>query len=113
MQQTAAGGVEGDDPAADAMRTLLLLHRLSRNANKCLTPVYYAAISVSTRHRTRGADGPNMSMLIQTCFQAPKSTNCLTICRCGRRIVRTANLMHPRIQSTTRAGGFLNGATQS
>jgi hypothetical protein len=52
-------------------------------------------------------------MLIQTCFQAPKSTNCLTICRCGRRIVRTANLMHPRIQSTTRAGGFLNGATQS
>ena len=39
--QAARRRLEGDDPAADAVRPLLLVHALSASANKCLTPVYY------------------------------------------------------------------------
>ena len=40
-EQAAQGRLEGDDPAADALRKCYYCIHYPQSANKCLTPVYY------------------------------------------------------------------------
>ena len=84
MEQAAGGGIEGDDSAADAVRTAAITASTIRKAPTSALPrCTTAATSASTSRRIFGAAGRNTSMWISKCCRARRSTNCPTTCRCG------------------------------
>ena len=110
MGKPLEGRLEGDDPAADAVRLLLLLRPLSAERQqvpdagllRALSRLRQAAASVGRLGRirlcrSRHAAGHESLQAARRHEPAP------------RRAVRAAHLVHPRVQSRDRGGALQVG----